>query len=47
VLGDVETFAFGLDIGAEPNDDVDDPVEVAELRPKVARRAAKQPCRVN
>src|SRR5437764_3650081 len=27
VLGDIETFAFGLDIGAQADDDVDDLVE--------------------
>jgi hypothetical protein len=43
----VEAFAFGFNIGAEPDDDVDDLAEVAEPRPKVARRAAKQPCGVN
>src|SRR5947209_5543960 len=27
VLGEVETFAFGIGIGAQPDEDVDDPVQ--------------------
>src|ERR1700750_1062170 len=43
VLGDVEAFAFGLAIGAQPNDDVDDLVEDRRANARPHQRGGDAP----